>query len=104
MTARARIADETFVDYRINLRKEARDLHQRLKGFWRHISIEFTRQAKLDDDGDEMKDPLTGKGLFNLVKNTHTYTNPKRAAIKADRGARRMHNKINKPAQVHNHG
>ena len=104
MTARARVADETFENYRINLRKEAKDLHQRLKGFWHHISLEFTRQEKLDDEGVVMKDPITGKPLFNLMKRTSTYTNPKRAAIKADRAARRHHNKINKPAQVHNHG
>lgn len=104
MTARARTDDETFDDYRINLRKEAAELAQRLKGFWRHISLEFIRQDKLDSDGVVMKDPITGKHLFNLMKRTNTYTNPKRAAIKADRAARRHHNHINKPAQVHNHG
>lgn len=99
------MADETFIDYRINLRKEAKELYQRLKGFWRHISIEFERVPSLDEETGEPKlDWVSKKPVMRLVSKTNIYTNPKRAAIKADRGARRMHNKINKPAQVHNHG
>ena len=81
MVARKRKPNENFTSYRINLKKEAVQLKERLKGkvvFW---GIKYFRKWLAD-----LKKSV-------LSKKTATYKNPDREKIKNTRAAQRRYNK-----------
>lgn len=67
MVARARKPTEKFKTYRIRLKREAKELKQRLKGTMRYVSVKYFERPEKNEDGS-MKLDAFGMQIKSLMK------------------------------------
>ena len=103
MVARARRSTTTLLEkkfsegykrYRKNLKKEAAELKQRLRGTMGYVSVKYFDQPQENEDGSMKLDDF-GMQVKKLMKSVAPpYRNKNRLMVKMDREHRRIQNRL----------